>query len=336
MYESSEYNITYLLGAGASAQALPIVRKGEGSAGMPEAFINMRQQIQSLSYDPMYSAYLEQLSNDLVWLSKGTNEFGTPDTYAKYLYLRSPSELNKLKNTLTAYFIFEQFLFNKFDKRALIFLTTIVQRRIIFPTNIKILNWNYDFQLQIAAEEFTEERFTPGSVSVHQPGLLYYFPGLGSNDYPAAEETSLIHLNGIAGSFYNSGFRRLHSLYERKEERNPDHFLSMLTNNVFNEGNLLSFAWEGNETTAKRRDYVKKIAENSDILVVIGYSFPFFNRQVDKEIFENLKSGGRLKKIYYQDPFRTGDFLKNQFTLPDSVEIKSLTEKDNYFIPMEL
>jgi hypothetical protein len=29
---------------------------------------------------------------------------------------------------------------------------------------------------------------------------------------------------------------------------------------------------------------------------VIGYSFPFFNREIDKQIFESLKGSGRLKK----------------------------------------
>ncbi len=336
MYETSEYNITYLLGAGASAQALPIVRKSEDNSGMSSAFISLQSQLHSLQYNPQYSDYMNQFSQNLTWLAKGTDDFGTPDTYAKFLFLSDPSSLVRLKNTLSAYFMIEQLILGKFDRRALIFLTTIVQQRLIFPTNIKILSWNYDFQLQLAAEKFREERFNPGSVSVHSPGLMYYYPGLGKNDYPASDETSLIQLNGIAGSYYNAGFHQLQNVFERKGERAIDNLLSMLKNDIFDKGNLLSFAWESNEITSKRGDYIKKIAEATNILVVVGYSFPFFNREVDKEIFANLKSGGRLKKIYYQDPVRTGDFLQSQFALPDYIEIKSYKEKDSYFIPLEL
>ena len=337
MIPSSELNITYLLGAGASAQALPIVRKVEGSPSMSQAFIQLAQQLEQFEYDAIYKDYIIELKKNLKWLADGTDEFGTPDTYAKYLFLSNPPELNKLKNSLSAYFIFEQILNKKFDKRALIFLTSIIQEGLIFPENIKILNWNYDFQMQLAAEVFAEERYTMGDgASVHSPGLVQYFPGLGNNNYPASNQTSLVHLHGIAGAFYNHGFQRLNSIYEKKENRAIDNILQILTTTVFDQGNLLSFAWENNATSQNRREYVKKVALNTDILVVVGYSFPFFNRQIDKEIFSHLKEGGRLKKIYFQDPYKSGIFLQNQFNLSDSIEIKTIVEKDNYFIPMEL
>ncbi len=277
------------------------------------------------------------MTKNLKWLADGTDEFGTPDTYAKYLFLSNTPDLEKLKNSLSAYFIFEQLLNKKFDTRASIFLTTIIQERLIFPERIRILSWNYDFQIQLAAEVFIEERYIMGDgASVHSPGLLQYFPGLGNNNYSVSNQTSLVHLNGIAGAFCNQGFHRLNSIYEKKENRTIDNILQLLTTPVFNQGNLLSFAWENNETSQNRFEYVKKVALNTDILVVVGYSFPFFNRQIDKEIFSQLKEGGRLKKIYFQDPYKSGNFLQNQFNLPDSIEIKNIVEKDSYFIPMEL
>lgn len=75
----------------------------------------------------------------------------------------------------------------------------------------------------------------------------------------------------------------------------------MLENDV-----LLSFAWEDetNDTKKifleKRMPIAKAIAEKTDILVVIGYSFPFFNRKIDDEIFKAMKQ--RLFKIYLRDP----------------------------------
>ncbi len=58
MIPSSELNITYLLGAGASAQAFPIVRKVEGSPSMSQAFIQVAQQLEQFEYDARHADYI--------------------------------------------------------------------------------------------------------------------------------------------------------------------------------------------------------------------------------------------------------------------------------------
>jgi len=276
------------------------------------------------------------LTENLKIIADKTVEFGTPDTYAKFLYLKDREKLNELKNALSAYFLIEQFENSKFDNRALIFLTTILERT-IFPGNIKILSWNYDFQLQLAAEIFREERYTSGSgVSVHTPPLIDYFPSLGHDMQMDIKEISMMQLNGIAGSYYNGQSGMYKSFFEKSEERNIDFLLKLLTNDTFIRGSLLTFAWENTIISAKRSEFLKNVIANTDIFVIVGYSFPFFNRKIDKEIFDSMKSNNRLKTIYYQDPYKAGEFLRNQFGLSNEIVIKDIKEVENYFVPPEL
>jgi len=42
--------------------------------------------------------------------------------------------------------------------------------------------------------------------------------------------------------------------------------------------------------------------ENTDILIIIGYSFPFFNRVADRYILQPyLEAKGKIRIIYFQD-----------------------------------
>ena len=64
-------------------------------------------------------------------------------------------------------------------------------------------------------------------------------------------------------------------------------FLSQSVKQIENNFNLLTFAWESqnHQRFSNSLELSKEIIKGSEILVVIGYSFPFFNREIDKEIF---------------------------------------------------
>ena len=209
-----------------------------------------------------------------------------------------------------------------------------------FPENVKVISWNYDFQLELASEYFSNENFvlSGSGTSVHSPPLANYFPPIGSHFGSDFIETSIVHLNGIAGSFLNEkqGPGRIRSINEQPNDKDLTSILAILSSDEFNSGNLLWFAWEKNQIIEKSISYAEKIAAETDILVVIGYSFPFFNREIDNKIFEKLKSSGKLKKIYFQDPFNDGKFLKNQFSIEEDIVISPYMSDGNYIIPLEL
>ena len=71
------------------------------------------------------------------------------------------------------------------------------------------------------------------------------------------------------------------------------------------------------------------------IMVVIGYSFPFFNREVDKQVLNALKQQPSFRKIYFQNPVLSGEQLKAQFELDDTIGIVHVKDVDNFYIPFE-
>ncbi len=123
------------------------------------------------------------------------------DTYAKFLHLTKPggAELHELKKTVSAYFSIKQMLLNARDKRYLPWLVSVMQRK-VFPENVNILSWNYDFQVELAATQIGEaEDIDHRGISfTYSPPMFSYYPNLDPT-FDNQGLLSLIHLNGIAG-----------------------------------------------------------------------------------------------------------------------------------------
>lgn len=337
-FATSEINVTYYLGAGASAEALPIVNKIKINdeteiKGMADCFKDLSEELKSLEgIEDENIPMLSQLISSLDELSEKSIEFGTIDTYAKFLFLCDSNKLADLKISVIFFFLSEQIIKKKLDKRILIFLTTILQHQQVFPTNIKILSWNYDFQIETAAENFKKESFNNRGTSIsHSPALLSYYPSLGFSYRDT--DLDLFHLNGMAGYYRNENISD--HLFINKKIPDYNTLLKYLRENVQSLSDYLSFAWERYQNN-NLFTLITPILERTNVLVIIGYSFPFFNREIDKQIFNVLKYNNEFHKIYYQDPFVDGEFLRNQFGLAGNIEIKHIKAIKNYYVPMEL
>ena len=333
--------ILYFLGAGASAEALPLAKSVGGTSIEPQipglAYSLKKINLNSLLVkliDKNYQHVLNTYKHNFGQLADKADEFGDVDTYAKYLHLMHPGgeELQELKRTLSAYFSINQLILGAKDKRYLPWLVTIMNRK-IFPENVKILSWNYDFQVELAAAqignfedvEWSETGFT------HSPPLFSYFPNLDPtfSDYKLL---SLIHLNGIAGFAMSENSRKL-SIFQKRFSKSTDSSLLFLEEN--NLHTQMHFAWEGGNYHNPLMSHVKNMIEGTTIMVVIGYSFPFFNREFDKQIFSELTKNGNFRKIYYQDPVLNGQQLRSQFGLSAHIEITHIQNKDNFHVPFE-
>jgi hypothetical protein len=341
-FDTSENKVTYLLGAGASVKGLPTVKPTSVSNGLAKALSDFAQMFENdKSVSSSNDEFVKEMVGDLRWLATNSEKFGTTDTFAKFLYLKDRNSLLRLKLALSFYFTVEQFLNDKKDDRALIFLTTVMEYGQVFPRNIKILSWNYDFQIEIAAEVFRKEEYHPAFITAATPPLINYYPGLGNallnND---VRNITMIHLNGIAGYFFYEPSQTHLSLFFNKPPENINEIIKGITLDKNKKHHLLTFAWEEETDSAiflnKRIEYATSLVEDTDIFVIIGYSFPYFNRSIDSQIFNALQKSGRLKKIYYQDPARSGDFLKNQFAISKDIEIIPVSDTSNYFVPNEL
>ncbi|MDE6649981.1 MAG: hypothetical protein K2K45_08635, partial [Muribaculaceae bacterium] len=106
----------------------------------------------------------------------------------------------------------------------------------------------------------------------------------------------------------------------------------------FNSGNHLSFAWETNIHSCYFLNKLYDILPYAQTLVVIGYSFPFFNRDIDRSLFSTMIG---LKNIYIQDPYPERIAQNIQPVLSErhrnnNVNIVLLKDTDQFYLPAEL
>lgn len=269
----------------------------------------------------------ELLVKDLMWLYDGAIKHATIDTFAKKLFLTGRVEdYNKLKKLLAIYFIIEQII-NKPDSRYDTFLANILTPNLEIPERMKILTWNYDSQFEIAFNEYKSQINTPRDIGCYS---------LHDNDLTI--QPSIFKINGTA-SFNNwnslANFRSNHKLNKT--------ILDKIIYAYKDNESLLSFAWE---TSKKKSDDIPTIKtaieqiKEARILVVVGYTFPFFNRIVDKSLISSMDY---LNKIYIQDP-RANEVMQNiDAVLPvhkkkpyEPASIIPITNCDQFYLPPEL
>jgi hypothetical protein len=317
-------NFTYLLGAGASANALPTIKGYNNNPGLSTSLANFVSDYNKhIQITPNPTTYQKKLVHILQEIAIKCIEFGTPDLYAKFL-LETGDDNNYLKlKVLISEFIKYRESHNSFDKRALTFLTTITKNNKV-PENIKILSWNYDNQIEIAAKKLRHIKRQDRVID----GFTNWPNNVSNYNLKDEQVPFLLHFNGVAGYNYSEN-----TLYE---ERYSDFNFE-----IENKELLLSFAWEDMKVSNiktfhnNRLKLVKAIAENTNILVIIGYSFPFFNREIDKEIFNSMNES--LTKIYFQNLENEGGRLSQQFKINIPADnIISIKQTDNYHIPHEL
>lgn len=269
----------------------------------------------------------ELLVKDLMWLYEGAIKHATIDTFAKKLYLTGKTEeYNKVKKLLAIYFVIEQII-NKPDARYDTFLANVLTQDLKIPDRIKILTWNYDSQFEIAFNEYKGQINNPRDVGCYS---------LHDNDLTTPP--SIFKINGTA-SFKDWG-----SLANVKNKSNKlsKEIVDKIIKAYKDDISLLSFAWENTgvkDSNTTLRTFIQNI-QYAKTLVVIGYTFPFFNRLVDKAIIGSLNN---LKKIYIQDPKANevaqsidAVLVSHQKPPINQLSIIPITNCDQFYLPPEL
>jgi hypothetical protein len=341
MPENKLPKISYLFGAGASAQALPTIKQLPERIKFVRDFINTEcvyEETETFSPTPNHTFKKndakQYVLEGLDKLFVQSSNHSTVDTYAKKLNISGNShEINELIFFLALYFNIEQKI-SGLDSRYDTFLVSILNSNSYsFPDNLKFLSWNYDLQMEAAHEKI---------INRGSHDLSFYLFNSERSDLTKNKFTS-IKLNG--SSNFLGRFRDLFPLVKNiltdsflKEDLDfplQYAFLHVKQRLRVYEGSInLNFAWYHDN------ELVNKIIENyneTDILVVVGYSFPFFNREVDRKIIRAMTN---LKKIYIQDC--VPENIKSRFLsiLPDwkerKIEIISVDDISEFFLPPEL
>lgn len=335
-------NITFFLGAGASRYACPIWKE-QGQKMLNLARICLGDSVKK--FDTLANDFNDEymsLAWEIGYFGTKALEYGTIDTYAKRLFLNeSHDELAKLKLAVSVFFTtwqmsedrelksFDNFYFQPIDKRYFSLMASVLERSlsgIRIKENIKFVSWNYDLQI-----EHTFKSFQSDSCSWDRIQDLLKF----SLTEDKGDRLEICHLNGYHGFYESQGKREVRFL-GRTDSMKPEEIVKDLSH--LSKGhdrwqlslrNHINYAWESNEYADRIREESKKIFAETDILVIIGYSFPNFNKEIDKELFASLNT--QCSKIYYQDPNASESFIE-QLVDKNRHDIICQNDKLDYFL----
>lgn len=285
---------TYLIGAGASYNKHPIASRTLGTPTYSEALDKfVRNSKEDFFRTLGKNSKTKNIYDRCLTITRNCIQFGTPDTYAKWLYENSKIEDYKfLKRLISTYFSildFDPYSLQgdipTTEYRVLPFLTSLLVRGKL-PENVKIISWNYDSQFEIAA---SKKNIVLASTEAEKAVSLKGFSAWPNENKNAPDVIKdidltpfLIHLNGIAGYKY--------SQRTFAEECNANYLELIATDHE----PLLSFSWEDTSDEIlpifvhKRLALARKMAIGTEYLVIIGYSFPFFNRIFDKILLQDM------------------------------------------------
>lgn len=306
----------YLLGAGASSQALPLASQ---FAERLTSFANYL--LDNAPHDNSKKALFEALD----WLAKEASHHFSVDTFAKKLYFRGDIQnLKKLKAALSSYLVIEQSI-HHVDQRYDAFLASVLKfdssMRVSLPGHLRILTWNYDTQLEKAYYGFCDDydkviegmTFNKsifrinGCCGTHPPGHI-------GNSFHAA-------LNTTGEPAWKAGIELYNQYMTDPSSPAPE----------------INFAWEDPTHNRLKNVGLNLLSDVTD-LVVIGYSFPYFNREIDNIIFKQLDN---LFRVYLQFPDGVHTTIEERIKklLPDDikdVKIIRVLSTDLFYIPDDL
>lgn len=355
-------NLVYLLGAGASANAIPVVSKFNDRLKLfidilSCASFKKKILFTNFKLTKIYNKYVELFEN----LFPEIENHASIDTLAKKLYLRRElAKLHVLKKLISSFLVFEQkikdynpvdeldvkerwekvrdlVMFNN-DKRYDVFLASILSEKelkILVPKDINVVSWNYDNQIELSYNDFLVE---DDEYSHHRLNCVHKH--LHENENPF-----LIKLNGSASWYHTKKAQYPEEGYHKYENLNQ-HLLHIICKEYEEGHHFIKFAWEADDKIHKsdliQNDSLNQAIEcfkNAEILVIIGYSFPTYNRQVDRRLFSALPSN--LQTIYVQNPNQ--DITKrveailegNRYSSHFEDVVKHIPDKDQFYLPFE-
>jgi hypothetical protein len=295
------------------------------------------------------------LVDDLVWLIENSEKHATIDTFAKKLFLTGKTkEYTKLKRLLSVYFKVEQ-LITPPDSRYDSFLASVLRSnsygKLRISEDISILTWNYDSQFEIAYLEYLSDGLYKENVefpsdlgidihsnvsdfvkpfSRHDNGERQIFKLNGSAAFHTEYSMAHYYLNHH-GQLDDGMIRAILEIYAAPYYKNGESKLSMM-----------NFAWDLENEYDAKTNYKTRIESaicDAISLVVIGYRFPYFNRETDAFILSKMKN---LEHIYIQDP-HAGDIKESLINLLRKIDsgfskdkILLQTNVEQFFLPSEL
>lgn len=359
-------NITYILGAGASYNALPIIDSMDERMDyfLRSLNLHLKTKLESLN---ALDIDLQSIIKSFQPLFKEARKHRTIDTFAKKLFLRENyDDLYTLKLMLSCYLEFEQdnvianrgdnslidgcfkqvsinpksslkkigrvskLISPHLDYRYDVFFATLLEKQnghLKLPNNINIISWNYDSQLELAYQGYSDQPLH------HVRELINIYPRWGNPPINDNGISSIFKLNGNSGQYYQDEI--VNTYYDDNENQNS-YLASLrftserLRSSDFSDMPNICFAWENQPLQMIAQQRANEILKQTHILIIIGYSFPNFNRQIDNQLMDGCK----FDEVWYQVPEEHYDSLVKRIEFIKRKKTYSYTDKDQFFIPL--
>lgn len=331
--------VLFILGAGASQKAVPTVAK------FPEALLNLEHTVfknriiagerRDITYKDLLPA---PFFEDCKWLAENSQTHSTIDTFAKKLYLTKDfHSLKRLKATLSIFLLIQQ-ISTETDIRYDVFFTTLAKLKpegIKLPEDLHIATWNYDNQIMRSLLRLQSAANVEDIFQLVQIMPWHKYEGF---KVPAPTFHSV---NGMAGFIDSKGGKTndfYHLITANFTEDIAGQFRT-ICDDVHEKGYapefLINFAWEQSDLVRSTRESLLALLPQITTMVVIGYSFPTFNRNYDKSIFQSSAS---LKKVYIQNTPEAIQGVENRLKSLShkKLQIIRITDTDQFYIPIEL
>lgn len=333
--------LTYIWGAGASAGTMN--EQHERTTGVPvvsqlkESLQNLLERLDTPFRDEVLNGIEEskykELINALRKLLSMMKESDTIDHYAKRLLMENKTDetccvdynnpYKFCKRILSIFLLMIQDKDN-YDKRYDTFIEEIynITKE---PPCLTILSWNYDAQFELAYAKYAKSKY----ILDLWDEINVYNKTCGTK-YDKTKPFSLVKLNGTA--FFRDHLREdtnYKSMYKvpdvfyggYSQPEKIELYYKLLTE--YYQETTLSYAWDEIDSTFL--DSIKERVSDTIVLIIIGYSCPSFNKEIDKNILDSMPF---LQKIIIQD--------KNEL-ICKRVEshIRSLIESSNIIFEYE-
>ncbi|MFP9097987.1 hypothetical protein ACLI09_02940 [Flavobacterium sp. RHBU_24] len=216
--------------------------------------------------------------------------------------------------------------YKKIDQRYTALFSILLDNisgKIKMDDNFKFISWNYDLQLEKAFQSFLLDNEVKNLEELNENYFQFKEDNKSIND--------VFHLNGHRGFFKNKDDSSLELNYAgdfNNYWKYLDNLLESTKDGSTNFDQYIKYAWEHKSDSEMYKSIINIFSE-TEVLIVIGYSFPPFNREVDQKLFSALNAN-RLKKIVYQDPTANSSIIENLFENPERFKNKiEVLNEDN-------
>ncbi len=336
--------LTYILGAGASYQSIPLVKT------FNKRFNEFNAQIIEIRnhYSGRDRIIFENAVRCIEMLHKDFLSHQSFDTYFKKLFhFGDKKQIDLGKKILNLYFTWEHSNLSQkhisglsaedfhkqalFDKRydALIAGLLMPNPGVSDPVcQVNFITWNYDINLLHAIKNFFDPELTYREFldKIQKEPFVWRI----------GEKINIVNING---HYYSSIFDACKNLtnIDVMSAIVSKLFEGYLEKDVGNrDAELIRFAWElGGDNLKSLGDSLRSIIAKSQDIVVIGYTFPIYNRLID---FMYLKQRTiNSNSVTIQDP--NADAIRQNlldvYKIPDnsSERIRTVSNCDNFYIP---